>query len=93
MKTVALMLKAIHTQESKEAAKEKAIKIAEKLRAMKLAKAAKKVEDGIEETLTYMDFPTQHWTRIRTNNAIERPTVRLNAVQKRSVLFLTGRVP
>ena len=33
---------------------------------------AKKVEDGIEETLTYMDFPTQHWTRIRTNNAIER---------------------
>ena len=33
---------------------------------------AKKVEEGIEETLTYMDFPTQHWTRIRTNNAIER---------------------
>lgn len=66
MKTVALMLKAIHTQESKEAAREKAIKAAEKLRAMKLAKAAKKVEDGIEETLTYMDFPTQHWTRIRT---------------------------
>lgn len=28
--------------------------------------------DGIEETLTYMDFPTQHWSRIRTNNAIER---------------------
>ena len=72
MKTVALMLKAIHAQESKEAAREKAIQVAEKLRAMKLAKAAKKVEDGIEETLTYMDFPTQHWTRIRTNNAIER---------------------
>ena len=72
MKTVALMLKAIHAQESKEAAREKAIQVAEKLRAMKLAKSAKKVEDGIEETLTYMDFPTQHWTRIRTNNAIER---------------------
>lgn len=72
MKTVALMLKAIHAQESKEAAREKAIQVAEKLQAMKLAKAAKKVEDGIEETLTYMDFPTQHWTRIRTNNAIER---------------------
>ena len=72
MKTVALMLKAIHAQESKEAAREKAIQVAEKLRAMKLAKAAKKVEDGIEETLAYMDFPTQHWTRIRTNNAIER---------------------
>ena len=72
MKTVALMLKAIHAQESKEAAREKAIQVVEKLQAMKLAKAAKKVEDGIEETLTYMDFPTQHWTRIRTNNAIER---------------------
>ena len=65
-------LKAIHAQESKEAAREKAILVAEKLRSMKLAKAAKKVEDGIEETLTYMDFPTQYWTRIRTNNAIER---------------------
>ena len=56
MKTVALMLKAIHAQESKEAARKKAIQVAEKLRAMELAKAAKKVEDGIEETLTYMDF-------------------------------------
>ena len=72
MKAVALMLKAIHSQESKEAAREKAIQIAEKLKTMKLGKAAQKVEDGIEETLTYMDFPTQHWTRIRTNNAIER---------------------
>ena len=72
MKAVALMLKAIHSQESKEAAREKAIQVAEKLKAMKLGKAAQKVEDGIEETLTYMDFPTQHWTRIRTNNTIER---------------------
>lgn len=40
--------------------------------AQEYSKAAKKVEDGIEETLTYMDFPTQHWTRLRTNNAIER---------------------
>ena len=64
------MLKAIHSQESKEAAREKAIRVAEKLKAMKLAKAAQKVENGIEETLIYMDFPTQHWTRIRTNNTI-----------------------
>ena len=72
MKTVALMLKAIHAQESKEAAREKAFQVAEKLKAMKLSKAAKKVEDGIEETLTYIEFPSQHWTRIRTNNTIER---------------------
>ena len=28
---------------------------------MKLKEAAKKVEDGIEETLTYCDFPSEHW--------------------------------
>ena len=40
---------------------------------MKLKEAAKKVEDGIEETLIYCcDFPSEHWTRIRTNNVIER---------------------
>ena len=42
------------------------------LRSMKLSAAAKKVEDSIEETLTYMDFPSQHWTRLRTNNTLER---------------------
>lgn len=42
------------------------------LKAMKLGKAAQTVEDGIAETLTYIDFPTQHWTRIRTNNNIDR---------------------
>ena len=39
---------------------------------MKLKEAAKKVEDGIEETLIYCDFPSEHWTRICTNNVIER---------------------
>lgn len=72
MKIVAMMLKTIHAQESKEAAREKAAHVAQKLREMKLASAAKKVEDGIDETLTYMDFPTQHWSRIRTNNTTER---------------------
>lgn len=72
MKAVAMMLKAIHAQESKEAAREKARQVTAKLQEMKLDAAAKKLEDGIEETLTYMDFPTQHWTRIRTNNTIER---------------------
>ena len=46
--------------------------VAAELRAMKLKEAAKKVEDGIEETLTYCDFPGEHWTRIRTSNVIER---------------------
>ena len=72
MKTVAQMLKAIHAQESKKAAREKAKAVAEELRAMKLKEAAKKVEDSIEETLTYYDFPSEHWVKIRTNNVIER---------------------
>ena len=72
VKLVAKMLKAIHAQESKKAAREKAKAVVEQLRSMKLKEAAKKVEDGIEETLTYCDFPSEHWTRIRTNNVIER---------------------
>ncbi len=72
MKAVAMMLKAIHAQESKEAAREKDCQVAEKLQEMKLSAAVKKLQDGIEETLTYMDLPTQHWSRIWTNNTIER---------------------
>ena len=72
VKIVAKMLKAIHAQESKKASREKAKAVVSELRAMKLKEAAKKVEDGIEETLTYCDFPSEHWTRIRTNNVIER---------------------
>ena len=71
VKIVAKMLKAIHAQESKKASREKAKAVVSELRAMKLKEAAKKVEDGIEETLTYCDFPSEHWTRIRTNNVIE----------------------
>ena len=72
VKQVAKMLKAIHAQESKKASREKAKAVIEGLKAMKLPEAAKKVEEGIEETLTYCDFPSEHWTRIRTNNVIER---------------------
>ena len=36
------------------------------------AVGAQRVKGGIEETLTYCDFPSEHWTRIRTNNVIER---------------------
>ena len=64
-KIVAKMLKAIHAQESKKASREKAKAVVAELRAMKLKEAAKKVEDGIEETLTYCDFPSEHPVRQR----------------------------
>ena len=72
MREVAMMLKVIHAQENKKAAREKAKQVTERLKEMKLGKAAEKVEASIEETLTFMDFPSQHWTRIRTNNMLER---------------------
>ena len=72
VKLVAKMLKAIHAQESKKAAREKVKAVIAELRTLKLRDAAKKIEDGVEETLTYFAFPSEHWTRIRTTNAIER---------------------
>lgn len=69
---VAKMLKAIHAQESREAAVAKADEVAASLEDMRLGAAAKVVREGCPETLAYTDFPMQHWTRIRTNNAIER---------------------
>ena len=72
VKLVAKMLKAIHAQESKKASREKAAAVIAELKAMKLPEAAKKVADSIEETLTYCDFPSEHWVKIRTNNVIER---------------------
>jgi transposase-like protein len=72
VKEVAAMLKAIHAQEDAKAAKEKALQIVEKLRAMRLAKAAEIVENGIGETLSYYAMPSEHWRCLRTNNPLER---------------------
>ena len=66
------MLRAIHAQESKKAAREKAEAGISELRDMELKEDAMKVEYGVEETLTYCDFPSKHGTRIRSNNVIER---------------------
>lgn len=55
-----------------KAVREKLRTVAVELKAMKLNGAAKKITDSIEETLTYFDFPSEHWLKIRTNNVIER---------------------
>ena len=39
---------------------------------MKLAQAAKLVEQGAAETLSYYALPSQHWRSLRTNNPLER---------------------
>ena len=72
VKEVAAMLKAIHAQEDRQAAEEKITAVTKKLKGMKLSNAAKIVEEGAKETLSYYDFPSQHWRSIRTNNPLER---------------------
>ena len=72
MKDVSAMLKAIHAQEDAQEALKKAEVVADKLDKMRLAKAASRVREGIEETLTYYQFPPEHRRQIRTNNPLER---------------------
>jgi transposase-like protein len=72
MKEAMAMLKAIHAQEDRQAARDKANLVADKLDAMRLSQAATIVREGVDETLSYMAFPREHWTRIRTNNVLER---------------------
>jgi putative transposase len=72
VREIAAMLKAIHAGEDIVAAREKAVRVIEKLRALRLTKAAELVEAAAEETLTYYAFPEEHWRRIRTNNPLER---------------------
>jgi putative transposase len=71
-KEVMAMLKAIHAQEDRPAALAKAELVADKLGTMRLAQAATIVRQGVDETLSYMAFPREHWMRIRTNNVLER---------------------
>ena len=55
-----------------KAVREKAKSVMEKLRAEKLDGIAKFIEETLEETLSYMDFSSEHWRRIRTSNGLER---------------------
>lgn len=91
VKEVSAMLKAIHAQEDKEAALKKIGDIIEKLKDLKLNEAAGKVETAAYETLTYMDFPREHWRRIRTNNAMERLNREIRRRTKSVGAFPDGR--
>ena len=72
IKEVAVMLKAIHASEDKEAAVQKANGVIQKLQETNLGQAAEKIKASVLETLTYYDFPPAHWRRIRTHNPLER---------------------
>jgi putative transposase len=72
VREVMALLKAVHAQEDREAALAKAGQVVAKLEGMRLGRAAELVRAGVAETLAYMGFPREHWTRIRTNNPLER---------------------
>ena len=72
MEPVSRMLRAVYAQESREEARAKAKVVAAQLRERKLASAARTLERGIDETLSYYAFPGSHWRKIRTNNTLER---------------------
>ena len=67
----ATALKAVHAQESREAALAKVEAIKEQWGG-RFTEAVKILTEGVASTLTYYDFPPQHWVRIRTNNPMER---------------------
>ena len=68
VRDVSHMLKAIHAQESRAAADQKARAIIEDLRASKMGKAADLVEQSVHETLNYYAFPDIDWQKIRTTD-------------------------
>ena len=68
---VAIMLKAIHAMEDKDTARQKVALVVRKLQAMKLERIVSFIKNSVEETLIYMDFPYEHWSRLRTNNGLE----------------------
>ncbi len=72
VKLVAVLLKAVHAQEDRKAAEEKAEVVIQRLNEMNLLEAAKKVRDSVGETLTHMMFSREHWRKIKSSNAIER---------------------
>ena len=72
VREVSHMLKAIHAQENRPAAQEKAGAVIAELRRQRMIKAAELVEESIDETLTFYAFPDSHWIKIKTNNPLER---------------------
>ena len=71
VREVAQMLKAIHAQESRDAAAAKAEAVIAELRRQRMGKAADLLEERIQETLTFYAFPDSHWIKLRTNNPLE----------------------
>lgn len=61
MNTVVAVFRVVYAQEDKMAVRKKERVACTKLREMKLKGAADKLDARIKETLTYTNFPREHW--------------------------------
>jgi putative transposase len=77
VREVAAMLKAIHASEDLAAARAKALQVIDQLQVLRLARAAELVAVSFEQTLSYYNFPEEHWRRIRTTDEMDKRFVRL----------------
>src|SRR5262245_26938829 len=68
---IAAILKAIHASEGLAAAREKAVRVIEKLRGLPLSRTAEVVERRSRRH-SPTTLSEEHWRRIRTNNPLER---------------------
>jgi transposase-like protein len=93
MRHVSAMLKAIHAQESREAALAKADDVVVALKSMKLKTAADWVADHIDETLTDYSYPSEHWIKLKTNNPMERLLIEARRRTKVVGAFPDGKSP
>ena len=73
---VAAMLKAIHAQEDREAARVKVRMVTEKLKQLKLEKAAALVAGGAEENFSYYVFPRPTGAVSTQTNLLSGSTVK-----------------
>lgn len=71
VRDIAKMLKAIHAQENRTAAAEEMDTVIAGLKAMRLTKAAKLLDDSGHEIPTCYGFSDSHWIKPRTNNPLE----------------------
>ncbi len=72
VREIAAMRKAIHASEDFVAARQKAVRVIEKLRALRLIRPPSSWKKVVEKTPIYYAFPEEHWRRIRTHNPLER---------------------
>ena len=84
------MLKAIHAQEDREAARVKVKMVTEKLREIKLEKAAALVEGGAEETPSYYGFPRLTGAVSAQTTLLSGLTVKSEDGRELSGIFLTA---